>query len=43
MVFSALGTPSNTAVHKYLNAKKVPQLFVATGVKLKASGEAAIN
>jgi branched-chain amino acid transport system substrate-binding protein len=30
-VFSALGTPSNTAIHKYLNAKKVPQLFVATG------------
>jgi branched-chain amino acid transport system substrate-binding protein len=31
VVFSALGTPSNTAIHKYLNAKKVPQLFVATG------------
>jgi branched-chain amino acid transport system substrate-binding protein len=31
MVFSALGTPSNTAIQKYLNAKKVPQLFVATG------------
>jgi branched-chain amino acid transport system substrate-binding protein len=30
-VFSALGTPSNTAIQKYLNAKKVPQLFVATG------------
>ena len=26
-----LGTPSNTAIQKYLNAKKVPQLFVATG------------
>ena len=25
------GTPSNTAIHKYMNAKKVPQLFVATG------------
>jgi branched-chain amino acid transport system substrate-binding protein len=31
VVFSALGTPSNTAIHKYLNAKKVPQLLVATG------------
>jgi len=29
--FSALGTPTNTAVRKYLNEKKVPQLFVATG------------
>jgi branched-chain amino acid transport system substrate-binding protein len=30
-VFQSLGTPTNTAVHKYMNAKKVPQLFVATG------------
>jgi len=30
-VFNSLGTPSNTAIHKYMNAKKVPQLFVATG------------
>ncbi|MGY3237656.1 MULTISPECIES: ABC transporter substrate-binding protein [unclassified Bradyrhizobium] len=30
-VFNPLGTPSNTAIQKYLNAKKVPQLFVATG------------
>ena len=28
---NTLGTPSNTAIHKYMNAKKVPQLFVATG------------
>ena len=26
-----LGTPTNTAIQKYINAKKVPQLFVATG------------
>jgi branched-chain amino acid transport system substrate-binding protein len=26
-----LGTASNTAIQKYMNAKKVPQLFVATG------------
>ncbi|MBX6424550.1 MAG: ABC transporter substrate-binding protein [Variibacter sp.] len=31
LVFQPLGTPSNTAIHKYLNTKKVPQLFVATG------------
>ena len=30
-VFQTLGTPSNTAIHKYMNAKKVPQLHVATG------------
>jgi branched-chain amino acid transport system substrate-binding protein len=31
LVFNPLGTPSNTAIQKYLNGKKVPQLFVATG------------
>ena len=30
-MFQGLGTPSNSAVHTYLNKKKVPQLFVATG------------
>ena len=30
-LFAPLGTPSNSAIQKYLNAKKVPQLFVATG------------
>jgi len=30
-VFNALGTPTQTAVQKYHNARKVPQLFVATG------------
>jgi branched-chain amino acid transport system substrate-binding protein len=30
-IFQSLGTPTNTAIHKYMNAKKVPQLFVATG------------
>jgi ABC-type branched-subunit amino acid transport system substrate-binding protein len=29
--FNALGTPTQTAVQKYQNIKKVPQLFVATG------------
>src|SRR5690348_2774134 len=31
LIFNPLGTPSNSAIQKYLNAKKVPQLFVATG------------
>jgi branched-chain amino acid transport system substrate-binding protein len=31
LVFQSLGTPTNTAVHQYMNAKQVPHLFVATG------------
>ena len=31
LCFNTLGTPSNTAIQKYMNTKKVPQLFVATG------------
>jgi len=31
LIFNSLGTPSNTAIQKYMNQKKVPQLFVATG------------
>jgi branched-chain amino acid transport system substrate-binding protein len=31
LIFNSLGTPSNSAIQKYMNAKKVPQLFVATG------------
>ncbi|CAN7736421.1 ABC transporter substrate-binding protein [Bradyrhizobium sp. LjRoot220] len=31
LVFNPLGTPPNSAIQKYLNTKKVPQLFVATG------------
>src|SRR5436853_5550252 len=31
LIFQALGTPSNSAIMKYMNAKKVPQLFVASG------------
>jgi len=31
VVFNPLGTPSNSAIQKYLNSKKIPQLFVATG------------
>ena len=30
-LFQTLGTPTNTAFHKYVNAKKVPHLFIATG------------
>src|SRR5260221_1492013 len=31
LLFHSLGTPSNSAIQQYMNAKKVPQLFVATG------------
>src|SRR5213592_2230029 len=31
LIFNSLGTPPNTAIQKYMNSKKVPQLFVATG------------
>src|SRR6516162_8920325 len=30
-LFNTLGTPPNTAIHKYMNQKHVPQLLVATG------------
>jgi branched-chain amino acid transport system substrate-binding protein len=31
LIFQPLGTPPNSAIHKYMNDKKVPHLFVATG------------
>jgi branched-chain amino acid transport system substrate-binding protein len=31
LVFNALGTAANSAVQKYLNVRKVPQLFVSSG------------
>jgi branched-chain amino acid transport system substrate-binding protein len=31
IIFNSLGTPPNSAIQKYMNSKKVPQLFVATG------------
>lgn len=31
LIFQSLGTPTNNAIRQYLNQKKVPQLFVATG------------
>jgi len=31
LIFNSLGTPSNSAIRTYMNGKKVPQLFVATG------------
>src|SRR5881392_1520197 len=30
-LFQTLGTPTNSAIHKYVNQQKVPHLFVATG------------
>ena len=31
LLFAPVGTPNNTAIHKYMNAKKVPHLFVSSG------------
>ena len=31
LIFNSLGTPTNSAIQTYMNEKKVPQLFVATG------------
>src|SRR3979411_2701274 len=31
LIFNSLGTANNTAIQKYMNTKKVPQLFVSTG------------
>ncbi|MET4204395.1 MULTISPECIES: ABC transporter substrate-binding protein [unclassified Bradyrhizobium] len=31
LIFNPQGTPQNSAIQKYLNAKKVPQLFVSSG------------
>jgi branched-chain amino acid transport system substrate-binding protein len=31
LLFQTLGTPSNTAIHKYVNQKKVPHLYISTG------------
>ena len=31
MLFNTLGTPTNTAIERYTNLKKVPNLFISTG------------
>ncbi|MEY3141198.1 MAG: hypothetical protein RL298_1939, partial [Pseudomonadota bacterium] len=31
LTLGTLGTPSNTAIHRYMNTKKVPHMFLATG------------
>ncbi len=31
LIFNPLGTPGNSAIHRYMNLKKVPQLFVGSG------------
>src|ERR1700685_859321 len=31
LIFNPLGTPGNSAIQKYMNAKKVPQVFVSSG------------
>jgi branched-chain amino acid transport system substrate-binding protein len=31
LLFNTLGTPTNSAIHRYVNQKKVPHLFISTG------------
>jgi branched-chain amino acid transport system substrate-binding protein len=31
LLFQTLGTPTNSAIHKYVNQQKVPHIFIATG------------
>src|SRR3954452_13541143 len=33
LIFGTLGTPTNSAIHRYLNAKHVPQLFINSGAE----------
>nr|WP_145549596.1 ABC transporter substrate-binding protein [Variovorax boronicumulans] len=30
-IFSTMGTPTNTSIHRYLNSKKVPHLLISSG------------
>lgn len=39
LIFASIGTPTSAAVHKYLNGRKVPQLFVASGASQWADPE----
>ena len=44
LIFQPLGTPSNSAIMKYMNAKKVPQLFVASGAnQVRRSQELSLD
>jgi branched-chain amino acid transport system substrate-binding protein len=31
LIFNSIGTPTNTAIQRYMNTRKVPQLFISTG------------
>ncbi|MCW5735448.1 MAG: ABC transporter substrate-binding protein [Enhydrobacter sp.] len=39
LIFASIGTPTSAAVHRYLNGRKVPQLFVASGASQWADPE----
>jgi branched-chain amino acid transport system substrate-binding protein len=41
LMFGSLGTATNNAVHRYLNSKKVPQLFVLSGATKWADPKSA--
>jgi len=38
-IVGSLGTPTNTAIQKYLNARQVPQIFIASGATKWADPE----
>ena len=38
-LFNNLGTPTNSAIHRYMNPRKVPHLFLATGADKWANSE----
>jgi ABC-type branched-subunit amino acid transport system substrate-binding protein len=40
LIFGTLGTPTNSAIHRYLNTKGVPHLFVTTGANKWADPKA---
>ena len=42
LMFGSLGTATNSAVHRYLNGKKVPQLFVLSGATKWAESEGVV-
>ena len=42
LTFHQLGTPTNSAIHKYMNAKKIPHLFLATGASDRCVDEEAL-
>ena len=43
LIFGSLGTSTNSAIVKYMNVKKVPQLFVPSGGAVERSEELPVD